>query len=76
MSNLIWPSARSPDDSGSARFGRAIHWMGVILAAALLITAAGFVAGGWAVPLAARLALVALAVAVIARAVRYILARE
>ena len=76
MANLLWPSARSAIDGPSELIGRTVHWLGVIVAIGLLLTAMGFVADGWAVPLATELAVAAIVTALGARGVRYLLARE
>ena len=76
MPNLIWPRALSPHVGATGLIGRTIHWLGVGLAAAFLVTALGFVVDGWALSLAAWLTLAAFATALAARGVRYLLARE
>lgn len=76
MPNLIWPRAVSSQPGPSGLIGRTIHWMGVALAAAILVTALGFAVDGWAVPVAVGLAIGAVALALGARGVRYLLARE
>ena len=76
MSNLIWPRALSPQIGPSGLVGRTVHWLGVALAAAVLVTALGFAVDGWSVAFAAELTLAAMAVALAARGVRYLLARE
>jgi len=76
MANLLWPSARSAVDGPYGLIGRAVHWLGVAVAIALLLTAMGFVADGWAVPLATELAVAGVLTALIARAVRFLLAKE
>ena len=76
MPNLIWPRALSPDVGASGLIGRTIHWLGVALAAGgpghrprlrgrRLVDAD-----------AAGLTLAAVAMALAARGVRYLLARE
>jgi high-affinity Fe2+/Pb2+ permease len=76
MPNLIWPRALSPHIGATGLIGRTVHWLGVALAAAVLVTALGFAVDGWSAPLAASLTLAAVAVALVARGVRYLLARE
>ncbi|WP_372782539.1 hypothetical protein [Phenylobacterium sp.] len=76
MPNLIWPRALSSDVGPSGLIGRTIHWLGVVLAVGFLLTAMGFAVDGWSAPLAAELALGAVVMALAARGVRYLLARE
>jgi hypothetical protein len=76
MSNLFWPRALSADVGRSGWIGRTVHWTGVALAAMILLTAIGFAVDGWALQLAAWLATAAVATALAARGVRYLLARE
>ncbi|MFI4966355.1 MAG: hypothetical protein ACHP9T_13425 [Caulobacterales bacterium] len=76
MSNILWPRELSPDIGHAGLIGRAVHWTGVALAVAFMVTALGFAVDGWALPLAAGLALAAIAMALAARGVRYLLARE
>jgi len=76
MSNLIWPRVLSRQVGAGGVIGRSIHWLGVALAAALLVTALGWAADGWSLPVAAALALAAAATALGSRGVRYLLARE
>jgi hypothetical protein len=76
MPNLIWPRALSPHVGASGLIGGTVHWLGVALAAAVLVTALGFAVDGWALPLAGGLAMAAVALALVARGVRYLLARE
>ena len=76
MPNLFWPRALSPDAGPSGLIGRTIHWLGVALAGAVLVTALGFAVDGWATPLAAALAAGAVAMAMVGRGVRYLLAGE
>ena len=76
MPNLIWPRAPQPHVGASGVIGRTIHWLGVALAVAVLVTAFGFAVDGWAPPLAAGLAIAAVAVALAGRGVRYLLAHE
>jgi hypothetical protein len=76
MPNLLWPRARSPVVGPSGLIGRVAHWLGAALAIGFLLTAMGFVADGWALPLATELALAAIAAALGGRAVRYLLAKE
>lgn len=76
MPNLIWPRALSPHIGASGLIGRTIHWLGVALAILVLVTALGFAVDGWSAPIAAGMTLAAVAVALGARGVRYLLARE
>lgn len=76
MPNLIWPRALSADVGPSGRIGRTIHWLGVVLAVAFLVTALGFAVDGWSRAEAAGLTTAAIAVALAARGARYILAKE
>jgi hypothetical protein len=76
MPNLIWPRALSAEVGPSGLIGRTIHWLGVALAAAFLVTALGFAVDGWSRAEAVALATAAIALALAARGVRYILAKE
>ncbi len=76
MPNLIWPRALSSHVGATGFVGRAIHWLGVALAAAILVTALGFAIDDWAMPLAGWLAVGAVGMALAARGVRYLLAKE
>jgi hypothetical protein len=76
MPNLIWPRETRADVGASGLIGRTIHWLGVVVAAAVLVTALGFAVDGWALPSAGWMVAVAAAVALGARGVRYLLARE
>jgi cytochrome b subunit of formate dehydrogenase len=76
MSNLFWPRALSADVGRSGWIGRTVHWTGVVLAVLFLLTAFGFAVDGWAMQIAAWLAAAAVAMALGARGVRYLLARE
>ena len=76
MSNLIWPRVLARKVGAGGVIGRSIHWLGVALAAALLVTALGWAADGWSWPMAAALAAAAAATALGGRGVRYLLARE
>jgi hypothetical protein len=76
MPNLIWPRALSSQVGTTGFVGRAIHWLGLAIAAAILVTALGLAADDWAMPLAGSLALAAIAMALAARGVRYLLAKE
>lgn len=74
--NLLWPRALSPDVGPSGWIGRTVHWTGVAFAAAILLTAVGFAVDGWATQVAAWLTAGAIAMALGARGVRYLLAHE
>lgn len=76
MPNLIWPRVRSPDVGASGLIGRSIHWLGVLMAAAFLLIALGFAADGWSTSDAIWLSIIAVAMALGARGVRYLMARE
>jgi len=76
MPNLIWPRALSPDVGAPGLLGRTIHWLGVAVAIAFLITALGFAADGWSMAEAAGLATAAIALALAARGARWLLAKE
>ncbi|MDB5427523.1 MAG: hypothetical protein JWR47_2911 [Phenylobacterium sp.] len=76
MPNLIWPRALSSDVGPSGLIGRSVHWLGVAVAIAFLFTAMGLAADGWAPALATWLTAGAVATALAARGVRYLLARE
>ena len=76
MPNLFWPRALSPDVGTPGVIGRTIHWLGVMLAAAFLVTAMGFAADGWSMSDAIWLTVIAVVMAFAARGVRYLLARE
>jgi hypothetical protein len=76
LPNLIWPRALSADVGASGLIGRSIHWLGVLLALAFLVTAIGFAVDGWSTADAAWLAILAVAMAFAARGVRFLLARE
>lgn len=76
LPNLIWPRALSSDVGASGLIGRTIHWLGVALAIAFLVTAMGFAVDGWSPSSASWLAIGAVAMALGARGVRYLLAKE
>jgi hypothetical protein len=76
MPNLLWPQAVSPRVSHAGLIGRAVHWLGVTLAVAFLITALGFAVDGWSRTEAAELTVAAVVLALGARGARYLLARE
>lgn len=76
MPNLIWPRVLRPDVGRSGLIGRGVHWLGVLLAGAFLLVALGFAADGWSTSDAVWLSVIAVAMALGARGVRYLLARE
>jgi hypothetical protein len=76
LPNLIWPRALSPDVGTPGLIGRTVHWLGVALAVAFLVTAMGFAADGWSTSNAIWLTVIAVVMALGARGVRYLLARE
>jgi hypothetical protein len=76
MPNLFWPRALSSHVGATGLVGRTIHWLGVGLAAAILVTALGFAVDDWELPVAGWMAIAAVAMALGARGVRYLLAKE
>lgn len=76
MPNLLWPRALSADVGASGLIGRTIHWLGVALAIALLVTALGFAVDGWSQTEAIGLTTAAIALALATRGARYLLAKE
>jgi hypothetical protein len=76
MPNLIWPRETRSDLGASGMIGRTVHWLGVLMAVAFLIIALGFAADGWSTSDAIWLTVVAVVMAMGARGVRYLLARE
>jgi hypothetical protein len=76
MPNLIWPRTLSPQISHAGLIGRGLHWAGVALSAAFLITALGFAVDGWSKTEAVELTVGAVVLAMTARGARYLLARE
>lgn len=74
--NLFWPRALSPDVGTGGLIGRTVHWVGVGLAAVVLVTALGFAVDDWELPSAVEMAGGAIILALAARGVRYLLARE
>jgi hypothetical protein len=76
MPNLIWPRAFSPQVGASGLIGRTVHWLGVALAILILVTAIGFAVDGWSTSDAAWLSVLSIALALGARGVRYLLAKE
>lgn len=76
MPNLFWPRALSTDVGTPGLIGRTIHWTCAALAAAVLVTALGFAVDGWATVAAAWMTAFAVALALGARGVRYLLAHE
>jgi hypothetical protein len=76
LPNLFWPRALSPDVGASGLIGRTIHWLGVAMAAAFLITAMGFAIDGWSMSDALWLSVIAIVMALATRGVRFLLARE
>ncbi len=76
MPNLIWPRALSSDVGASGLIGRTIHWLGVAMALAFLITAIGFAVDGWSMSDAVWLSVIAVVMALATRGIRFLLARE
>jgi hypothetical protein len=76
LPNLIWPRALSAEVGATPLIGRTVHWLGVLLAVGFLITALGFAVDGWSLSDAIWLCLIAAAMAMGARGVRFLLARE
>jgi hypothetical protein len=76
LPNLIWPRALSTDVGAPGLIGRTIHWLGVAMAVAFLITAIGFAVDGWSKSDAIWLSVIAIVMALATRGVRYLLARE
>jgi hypothetical protein len=66
----------SPDVGRAGYIGRTIHWLGVVAALAFLVTAMGFAADGWSMSDALWLSVIAVGMALGARGVRFLLARE
>jgi hypothetical protein len=76
LPNFIWPSLRRRDVGAAGALGRAIHWMGVIVAGLCALLATEFAIEGWATRLSEALLATAIALVFGARALRYLLARE
>jgi hypothetical protein len=76
LPNFIWPSLRRRDVGPAGALGRVIHWLGVIVAGLCAMLALEFAVEGWATRLSRDLLLTAIVLAVVARAARYVLARE
>ena len=76
MPNILWPRVRTAQVGHAGLIGRLVHWLGVAIAIGLLVTALGFVADGWLLPVATGLAAAAVVSALGGRGVRYLLARE
>jgi hypothetical protein len=76
MPNLFWPRTLSAEVGASGLIGRSIHWLGVLLALVLLVTAMGFAVDGWSMSDAVWLAFLGVVLALAARGARYLLARE
>jgi hypothetical protein len=76
LPNLIWPRALSANVGAPGLIGRTVHWLGVGMAVVLLVAAMGFAVDGWSVSDAIWLSILAIAMAMGARGVRYLLARE
>ena len=74
--NLLWPSFRRRDVGAAGTLGRFIHWTGVVAAGLCALLAAEFAVEGWATHLSRPLLIAALALALGARALRFVLARE
>ncbi len=76
LPNFLWPRALSPDVGATGVIGRTVHWLGVVAALAFLVTAIGFAADGWSPSDAVWLSVIAVGMALGARGVRFLLARE
>lgn len=76
MPNLIWPRTLSENAGAPGVIGRTVHWLGVAIAMVLLVAAMGFAVDGWSRSDAAWLSILAVVMALGARGVRYLLARE
>ena len=76
MPNLIWPSLKRRDVGAAGAFGRFLHWAGVIVAGLCALLAIELMVEGWALRLSRTLLIVALALALGTRGLRWLLARE
>lgn len=76
MPNFLWPRALSADVGATGLIGRTIHWLGVLSALAFLVSAMGFAVDGWSLSDAVWLSLIAIAMVLASRGVRFLLARE
>jgi hypothetical protein len=76
LPNLFWPRALSADVGASGLIGRTIHWLGVAMAAAFLVTAIGFAVDGWSMSDAVWLTIIAVVMVFATRGLRFLLARE
>jgi hypothetical protein len=66
----------SADVGATGLIGRTIHWLGVLSALAFLVSAMGFAVDGWSLSDAVWLSLIAVAMVLASRGVRFLLARE
>lgn len=76
---FIWPSRRNRDETASVRAGRVLHWVGTAFAIVTLfigIMAFIFASTPRGVDAGVNTVLVAIAVAVAVRGLRYVLASE
>ncbi|WP_372786783.1 hypothetical protein [Phenylobacterium sp.] len=76
MPNFIWPNLRRRDVGAAGALGRAIHWLGVVVAGLCALLAAEFAVEGWATHLSIRLLATAIVLTFGTRGLRYVLARE
>jgi hypothetical protein len=76
LPNFIWPHLKRRNVGAAGEFSRVLHWMGVIAAGLCLLLAAEFAVEGWATHLSRDLVVAAVALALGARGLRYVLARE
>jgi hypothetical protein len=76
MPNFIWPNLKQRRVSAAGEFGRALHWLGVIVAGLCLLLAVELLVEGWATSLSHNLLIAAAVLTFGTRGLRYILARE